>query len=536
MKKSSYFSLLASLLLSTSLSTAKAMGVPMSINEFDFVEASTAGAPNGVNLSTVEIFIDFEGPSYWRISGAGDVNGDGLDDVIIGAPGNKTIISKAYVVYGQKGVYSGSINLTNLNTTTGFVIQADTEDNGNLSFASSVSGAGDVNGDGIDDVIIGALLFGNGSSQGYAYVVYGTLGGYSGPINIADFNATVGFEIQGKSDDLFGNVVSSAGDVNADGIDDVIITAPWAQPNNQFTAGSAYVVYGREGGYPSAINLANFNYLLGFEIQGAAAQDSLYQVAATGDVNGDGIDDVIVGASALTISGQKSAGAAYIVYGKRGGYSGPINLANFNATVGFEIQGYDSDHVGVSVSGAGDVNGDGIDDVVVGAGTASYNHGTCYVIYGRKGGYPGPVSVANLSFDYIEGFIIEGPSTYDYIGSALSGAGDVNGDGMADIIVGASDYEDYPGLCYVIYGRQGGYRHPVNTTTINSTVGFTILPSFPYTYGMQFGSLVSNAGDWNGDGRDEVLIGGSGTSEGGKPILAAYLVSDLSSNSFKKKN
>ena len=173
------------------------------------------------------------------ISNAGDVNGDGFDDLIIGARG----AGQSYVVFGKSGGFSASINVSTLNGTNGFA----------LNSSDSVSSAGDVNGDGFDDLIIGADSANpNGSSSGQSYVVFGHSGGFSASFNLSTLNGTNGFVLNGiNAGDNSGRSVSSAGDVNGDGFDDILIGAPLADPNGS-SSGQSYVIFGQ-----SAVILPN---------------------------------------------------------------------------------------------------------------------------------------------------------------------------------------------------------------------------------------------------------------------------------------
>jgi hypothetical protein len=332
---------------------------------------SSRSLPGTINLATLNATqgvviqgVNAGDESGYSVSGAGDVNGDGIADVIIGAFNANNEAGTSYVVYGSKTLGT-TINLAALNATQGVAIQGAAAGD---EAGWSVSGAGDVNGDGIADVIIGAPDTNN--FEGSSYVVYGskTLGT---TINLAALNATQGVVIQGAAaGDEAGFSVSGAGDVNGDGIADVIIGAPGT--NNQ--AGSSYVVYGSNT-LGTTINLAALNATQGVVIQGAAAGDeSGYSVSGAGDVNGDGIADVIIGAPGTDSS--------YVVYGSKT-LGTTINLAALNATQGVVIQGTGGSDSGNSVSGAVDVNGDGIADVIIGATNTNNNAGTSYVVYGE---------------------------------------------------------------------------------------------------------------------------------------------------------
>ncbi|WP_222872433.1 integrin alpha [Hankyongella ginsenosidimutans] len=365
------------------------------------------------------------------------------------------------------------IDLTNLTPTQGFRIIGDgVGDRAGIS----VSNAGDVNGDGIDDLIVGADRNGAGGSYaGAAYVVYGRSGGL-GNLDLTNLASADGFRIIGDAArDYAGRSVSSAGDVNGDGIDDLIVGASYNDAGGS-SAGAAYVIYGRSGGL-SNLDLTNLTTADGFRIIGDAVSDVAgTSVSAAGDVNGDGIDDLIVGAF-LNDAGGSSAGAAYVVYGRNGGRS-DLDLTNLTVADGFRIIGDAArDFAGTSVSSAGDVNGDGLDDLIVGAtgnDAGGSEAGAAYVIYGRSGGRS-DLDLTTLTA--ADGFRIIGDNSYDLVGESVSNAGDVNGDGIDDLIVGARNNDaggTYAGAAYVIYGRNGG-RSALDLTTLTAADGFRIL-------------------------------------------------------------
>ncbi|MEA5449218.1 hypothetical protein VB780_11605 [Leptolyngbya sp. CCNP1308] len=263
-----------------------------------------------------------------------------------------------------------------------------------------------------------------------------------------------GYAIQGEAAyDHSGQSVSSAGDVNGDSFDDVILGAFGADPNGE-ASGKSYVVFGKADG--SAVNLSQVAAgISGFVIQGEAIYDnSGYSVSNAGDVNGDGFDDLIVGAYGADPNGH-SSGKSYVVFGKADGSA--VNLSQVAAGIGgFAIQGEAaSDFSGISVSNAGDVNGDSFDDLIVGAVWADpngENSGKSYVVFGKADG-----SVVNLSqvAAGIGGFAIHGETARDSSGYSVSNAGDVNGDGFDDLIVGAQGADpngSFSGKSYVIYG------------------------------------------------------------------------------------
>ncbi|WP_442938967.1 beta strand repeat-containing protein [Nostoc sp.] len=470
----------------------------------------------------------------YSISSAGDVNSDGIDDLIIGAPGatpNGYRSGQTYVVFGKSTGWSATLNLSNLNGANGFTI------NGIGAYdelGSSVSSAGDVNSDGIEDLIIGAP-----DASAYftvsekSYVVFGKSTGWSATLNLSNLNGANGFAINTiNADDRLGSSVSSAGDVNSDGIDDLIIGAPFADPNNSYTySGQSYVVFGKSTGFNRTLNLSNLNGANGFAINGINANDkSGYSVSSAGDVNSDGIDDLIIG---TFDAGTNGSGQSYVVFGKSTGWSATLNLSNLNGANGFTINGINAnDKSGYSISSAGDVNSDGIDDLIIGAPFASPNGniwtGQSYVVFGKSTGWSATLNLSNLNG--ANGFAINGIKSDDISGTSVSSAGDVNSDGIDDLIIGApftSPNGEYSGQSYVLFGKKNiGSGSTINLTgtpgtdTLIGTINNNIIDGKAGN-----DTLTGNGGQDKfvirpGDGND-IITDFSGVGKGTNPSAAA---------------
>jgi Ca2+-binding RTX toxin-like protein len=465
----------------------------------------------------------------FSVSSAGDVNGDGIDDVIVGArfgDDGGFNAGEAYVIYGVAGTARGTVDLTGLTAAQGFIIQGDeTQD----IAGRGVSSAGDVNGDGIDDVIVGARGGDDGGSYaGEAYVIYGVAGTARGTVDLTGLAAADGFIIQGDAaGDEAGFSVSSAGDVNGDGIDDLIVGAPYGDDGGG-NAGEAYVIYGVAGTARGTVDLTGLAAADGFIIQGDAGGDIAgYSVSWAGDVNGDGIDDLVVGARYGDDGGDR-AGEAYVIYGVVGTARGTVDLSGLAAADGFIIQGDAAgDQAGWSVSSAGDVNGDGIEDLIVGArfgDDGGTDAGEAYVIYGVAGTARGTVDLTGLASRPADGFIIQGDVSFDQAGWSVSSAGDVNGDGIEDLIVGAPLGDDgglNAGEAYVIYGVAGIARGTVDLSGLAEADGFIIQGDFNFD---RAGLSVSAAGDVNADGIDDLIVGAPQGDDGGNSAGEAYVI------------
>lgn len=394
------------------------------------------------------------GYSGESVGAAGDINGDGFDDVIVGATVGAPE-GAAWIVFGSDGLAS-EISLNSLNGATGFrVLGLQAGD----SFGKSVTGLGDFNGDGIDDVIIGAPRAGPGglASAGEAYIIFGNARGFPANLSLAALDGTSGLTIRGA--DAYGALgwsAGRAGDVNGDGIDDLVIGAWRASPDGKANAGASYVLFGSDQSFPAIVEVSNLNGGNGFTIPGMAENDRLGEsVNGAGDVNGDGIDDLIIGASKASPEGQTLAGETYVVFGRNSGFSSRLELSTLDGGNGFRIKGPSAlDNLGFSVSGGGDLNGDQIEDVIVGApfsdALAGSDAGKLYVVFGRRDSFAADLDLSLLGPE--TGIVIEGLTNTDFLGSAVAVAGDVNSDGVDDLVAGAWRVNDAAGAGYVVFG------------------------------------------------------------------------------------
>lgn len=425
---------------------------------------------------------EYDGRVGRSVAGPGDVNGDGYDDILLGDfnhdhPANK--MGKTYLIFGKPSGWRMDTPVTESDAS--FIGEHEDDESG-----WSIAGAGDVNRDGYDDFLIGARSSEESAPYaGQTYLILGKASGWSNNVSLSDADAS----FRGLKYESTAGSVAGAGDVNGDGYPDLIIGARGCQNAAGENIGGAYLVFGGDSGWSVDFNLSRANASFLAEDSSDWAGSC---VAGAGDVNGDGYDDIIIGAEDAYWN-LMNPGKVYLVLGKATGWRKYESLANSDASF---IGENDDSNTGFSVAGLGDVNHDGYDDFVIGA--PFYNDGRnrvgqSYLILGRPNGWERDTSLANVDASFL------GENDGDRAGAAVAGGGDVNGDGLNDVLIGASNNNDggqQAGKTYLVYGRYTPPRIQLDSTPGSATTGdaFTfnvttysgndlVSVSFEYWYG-----------------------------------------------------
>lgn len=417
-----------------------------------------------VGLDVADIVLRGETQTFGNDGGAlGDINGDGIDDFAVVDYSAAGSAGRAYVYAGAAGGPSTAPS----GTITGL------HANDSLN---SVSGIGDLDGDGIGDLIVGVCWDQTiGVGSGAAYIVSGPVVGES-PLT----GAHAAF-FGDASDDFIGYRVAGIGDIDGDTWPDVAVGAIGVDQGGR-EAGAVYVLSGQPSG-----NLGTAD--ASATLLGGHSDDNFSEsMGGAGDFDGDGVSDLLVGAGRHDATGLTDAGAAYV-------FSGVLAGTMYAADAGFVVRGTESElYVGWTVAYAGDVDSDGLDDILVTTGNPSDEPGVTLF----RGGRAGLLSLADADASFYS-------STGGCFGCSLAGGGDLDGDGAGDVILGAQYYFADTGRAYVLHGPLLG-RFDVELDAAAIVEGDA--------EGARLGKLVAALGDVSDDGWDDLLI-----DQDGQPMI-----------------
>jgi hypothetical protein len=435
------------------------------------------------------------------VAGGGDVDGDGLDDLLIGARlADHPPVGTGGAVFVVLGASLEPGEDLELEDAHAILYGESPGDQAGMA----VAWAGDVDGDGLDDVLVGAPSHdGPWTGSGRVYLLLGASLLAGGVMQLADADFIFS-QVPQSNDWYLGNEFSSAGDVDGDGLDDVLLGG------TGWSTGGAYVFLGADLDTPGEVLTSEAHARLMDDTGGTYAGSA---VAGLGDVDGDGLDDVAIGAYGHAGSGSQS-GRAWIFLGPSLAAGGLLPVESADIALISEGAG---NAVGSALAPAGDVDGDGLADLLVGGhfnDDIMQGNGKVYVVLGadlpQSGSFPMAFSHAAIFGNFVNA----------YLGEELGAAGDVDGDGLADVVVGS--YRDDEGAkdagkAWLFYGSSlaSGGVYSVEEADA-AFVGEGVED--------RSGAGGTSLGDVDGDGLDDLLIGAPQNTDGGAAAGKAYVL------------
>ena len=440
------------------------------------------------------------------VAGGQDANGDGYDDLLIGACQHSTAANDAGAAYLLAGGPAGWGLDTPLSTAVASFFGEAIDDNAGWRVAF----AGDADGDGFADLLIAALNNDESATlAGQVYLVMGRSSGWTTGVSLSSVDASFLGEVYS---DHAGEALAGVGDVNGDGLDDFIVGAPDNEEGAP-DAGQVYLVLGRPAGWAmdTSLGLADASFHGETVGQGAG-----YSVAGGGDLDGDGLADLAIGAPNDYESGA-NAGQVYVVMGRTAGWSPDTGLLLSDASYLGEAA---SNYAGISVSVPGDVHGDGYDDLLIGAMWADaggYRRGKVYLIAGRTSGWAMDTSLSLADASFV------GEADYDALGYYLPmtyNPLDFDGDGLHDILIGSGENDQsfsQAGKTYVFFGDPSGWAMDTPAADCDAYL-------LGEAQNDESGSALAAAGDLNGDGYGDLVVGAPYNSETGLYAGQVYAV------------
>lgn len=424
---------------------------------------------NGTNGFTIETI----GSAYRLYVTGGDVNGDGVSDIVVGLPSASSDVG--LVLYGTAGARPAIVSQASLSGPNGFRILQATEAQEGKWLA-----VGDFDNDGFGDLAV--------SANATTYLVLNPEGGFGDTLDLSSVGAPDATRLTHSTFSTFNRPVDFA-DFNGDGFADLITR----DPGSASRPGNGIVLFGTAAGLPAQLTSSDLDGQNGFRLTTVVNYE--VNLTSAGDINNDGFDDLLFSNNS-TFSGVQ--GSAGVIFGKAGGYAASA------APVTDGVQGFEVNTHGEKVTtlaSAGDLNSDGFDDFVFAAPTANDNAGAVYVVFGKGAAFPALFDLAGL--DGVNGFKLTGLGAGRQAGVSVSSAGDINDDGYDDLIIGSAGANADPfSESYVLYGKASGYAATLSLSSLNGTDGFIIQgPNYADSQ-----TVVTGLGDVNGDGVDDIGI------------------------------